>query len=279
MLFRSASIASVSAAKGKAMLAGSKITLDASIELWSATKVVTASNVTAKSADVTVAATNGTFVPVGTVLSITGTGFDGFVASNVAATMHRATSDTTLEVTGADTWNVYGATKLNMDDTKVEAGYGASVALADGDYVKSDENVTFSAKSAEEVVVADKDGKGYGTEVSTPAPITKGESYVAYTGVTVKINSGILQVPNPEFPSTNITIVTGSASGETIGVAKGTTVQAVGTAVASENIKVSEGTTDKTSSYVTSSNAGTATTAPDAVFKIGEKALTIEQAS
>ena len=97
--------------------------------------------------------------------------------------------------------------------------------------------------------------------------------------VTVKINAGILQVPNPEFPSTNITIVTGSTSGETIGVAKGTTVQAVGAAAASENIKVSEGAADKTSDYVTSSNAGTTTTAPDAVFKIGEKALTVEQST
>ncbi|NBI11726.1 hypothetical protein D1641_17305, partial [Colidextribacter sp. OB.20] len=270
-------------------------TVDSSIELWSATVVkTTGTDVTAKGkvlaandADASATKTNGIYIPVDTTLTIAGGDFDGYVVTNETGIMHAGESQATLTVTGADAWNIYGATKLSMGEG-VQATYDTNKHPVDGDFVNAAQEVTFTAvkgdgtEDAEKVVVKDKADKGYGSAVTDPEVVDGDETYVAYTKVTLKINGGKLEIANPVITGKFLTILTGTsaADGDVIGIAKGTPIIITGSAAADEKIKVSEGATDKTSDYVIdgSDTIGTATSAPEASIEVGEKALTIEQA-
>ena len=271
--------ASVTNANSAALLDGSIIVdVSADIDLYSATVVkTTGTGVTAKGQvktadDVVAGNTTGIYVPVGTTLTIAGGTFDGYVASNVAATKHAETSVTSLTVTGADAWNIYGAGLLNIGEG-VEAKYDTTVAVANGNYVGVSVTLT-ATDTANDIVVKDNSAQGYGVEVAAPVTASKGDKYEAYTKVTFGIQDKDANIKaNHPTMSTMVVVCSGKSGGDTVvGIASRTEVMITGTAADGANIAVSPTTT------ISNATEGTAAAAPTGIITVGDVALTITQA-
>nr|WP_325231391.1 S-layer homology domain-containing protein [uncultured Oscillibacter sp.] len=282
----------VTAANALAMDVGTTIVVDSNIELWSATVVkTTGADVTAKAKigateiNAGVAATNGLYVPVGTTLAIAGGAFDGYVASTDTNVAHGANT-TSLEVTGATAWNIYGAYELNMGDG-VKAKYGTGTALADGDFVNAAQTVSIEpVDGTNTVVVADKAGKGYGAAVAaTPAVITKGEVYEAYTKVTTADTTlASFKMPMDDFG--NNELIAANTAGN-FGFKSGTRFQVIGGSNAAKSILVSAGSESNVKadaadasgkiSEIESGEIGSGSSAPTATIIIADRAMSFKQ--
>lgn len=252
----------------------------ADVTLYSATKVVaTGSNMDVKNANTTVTVgTNGVYVPVGENLSVSNgsSTFTGFVVTTSATEKHSATSTTSFTVAGKDTYNVYGAYKLTLNDG-VKAIYGSTVDLASGVYyVDADTSVTPVAVDSTNQGVL-KDSAIYADTNASAGKLTADTSYSAATKVTMtedKIASFTYTTTGGRKDTVTVSYSSANKdyyflSGEEI-----TVVGATMTAGTTITVTDSEGEVTLTASDAATSSLGAAGT-----FTVGTKALTVNEKS